>query len=65
MVFKVSFKFRERGTQLWSNVEKTPGPGAYDHTKFKTSSRHNRTPQFSVGQSKHALNYSVGPFATL
>lgn len=62
---KVGLKFRDKGTELWPQVEKTPGPGAYDHSKFNNTSRFTKTPQFSVGQSKNQLNFNVGPYAAL
>ncbi len=62
---KIQFQFRNNGTQLWPKVEKTPGPGAYDHNKFKSVSR-NR-PKFSLSHARYNLNsnYKVGPFAAL
>ena len=62
---QIGFKFRERGTELWGTVEKTPGPGAYDHNKFYNTSKFNNTTKFSVPQAKHGLNFNIGPYATL
>lgn len=62
---QIKFQFRNNGTQLWPKVEKTPGPGAYDHNKFQNVSR-NR-PKFSLSHARYNLNnnYNVGPFAAI
>jgi hypothetical protein len=62
---KVKFQFRNNGTQLWPQVEKTPGPGYYDHNKFSSVAK--KRPNFSVAQARLNLNsnYNVGPFAAL
>ena len=62
---KITFQFRNKGTQLWPNVEKTPGPGAYDHNKFSAVNK-NR-PKFSLSHARlyYNSNYNVGPFAAL
>ena len=50
----VSLKFRDKGTELWKKAEMTPGPGAYDHHKFKTVAR--SRPKYSVSHAKLELN---------
>lgn len=62
---KISFSFRGKGTELWPQVEKTPGPGAYDHSKFKSVSK--SRPNYTLPQARLQLNssYPIGPYAAI
>lgn len=53
---KISIKFRHNGTELWNkhDNENGPGPGSYDHNKFKNVSR--SRPAFTLPQAKLKLN---------
>lgn len=61
----MAIKFRPKGTILWPNVEKTPGPGSYNLDKFKNIAK--SSPKFSQPQAKHELNstFSIGPYAAI
>jgi hypothetical protein len=51
---KISIKFRHNGTELWNKPDNGPGPGSYDHNKFKNVSR--SRPAFTLPQAKLKLN---------
>ncbi len=58
---KISLKSRHNGTQLWPSVERTPGPGAHDHSKF--TSINPCKPKYTLGHAPRIYpQYETGPF---
>ena len=62
---EVSLKFRNKGTILWPDAEKTPGPGSYDLNKFKNVVK--SAPKYSTPHARLELNstFAIGPYAVV